>query len=457
MSAREPRRPLTAHGVGLLGYQIAAATVGLLLIIQAVPEVRRVLSRTTPWDLNIDRLTARAYLDGYSPFTPEGAALSGAAASGPSGNGHPPTTSFWVLPIATLAQAPATVAMDTVTVLLLLIELMALLRILRCPAPFATAWLVLGYILGCAFMLYHLSLGQWSGIIGFFFAAGWWAGRKRDDWLAGIALGCACTLKLFPGVVVLMFLVTRRWRVLAAAAASYLAVAAIMTARFGLASWPRFLAQQSAIADQWMGDIQNQSLHGIAQRLFTPVCVPHGPVVRAGLVLSSAVSAVLIGTALWWARRTGRAGAASFDLTYALFVALSVVTSQWTWEHYTIIYLLPAAILAATLIEAYRTGTAGVSTAAMLLVLAAVVASWRLSTATKALLQASVLRGNLADHFQLHVFDILNWAPGLALLALLFVTVAARYRDGDRDRSPVEEAARAAPAARSPRSRGAGA
>jgi hypothetical protein len=435
--AREHRRPLGDRGPvsprELLRrlYVAAAGIVGLLLMVQAVPQLQAALA-DTPWDLNIDRLTARAYLDHYSPFTPGGAARSGVAASGPAGNGHPPTTSFWTLPLARMDARNASATLALITVVLLLIELLTTMTLLGVPAPTVSAWLALGYVLTCSFMKVHIALGQMSGLIGFLFFAGWTAGRRGDDAMAGAALGAACTMKMFPGVVLLLFLFTRRWRAVAAAAVVYLAIAAIMTARFGLLSWPQFFAQQGPIADRWMGDIQNQSLHGIVFRLFRPVCVWHGPVILSATLISAAVAALLIALAGWLVWRTDRGR--GFDAAYALFVVLAVVTSQWTWEHYTVIYALPVLILAAELAASLRARRRSVAAAAMLLALAAIVAAWRIDLATKGALQVSVHQGHRQDHLRLHLYDVLNWAPGLGLLILLFVVCA--WERTDRLRTP---------------------
>lgn len=414
---------------------LTLAVVGLALLVDAIPQLHAMLGRQ-PWDLNVDRAAAQAFLDGYSPFTPEGAVRSGAAKSGPAGNGHPPTTSFWVLPIARLTPQASNAVLSWTTALLLFVELIVILQTIRCPLPIASAWVALGYVLGCSFMPYHFSVGQMSGLIGFLFFVGWAAGRRGDDWLAGAALGAACTMKLFPGVMVFMFLVARRWRAVVAAAAFYLAVAVIMTARFGLGSWPRFFAQQPIIANMWMDSVQNQSIHGIVLRLFWPVCGPHGPVLAVASLISTALSAALLALCTWVCWRTVRGR--GFDISYALFVVLSIVTSQWTWEHYTIIYVLPVLLLAAELARAWRAGENRARVGAMAAGLVAVVASWRIDYAVKAALQRSVRAGLMGDHARLHLYDVLNWGPGILLFLLLLGACFTERRRLCGSRAPDE-------------------
>lgn len=382
------------------------------------------------WDLDVDLLTARAFLAHYNPFTPEGAVRSGLAASGPAGNGHPPTTSFWFLPLAQMDSRTAGAALAWVSVLVLLLQLAATLNLLRCPAPLVSAWLGLTFILGCSFLKYHLAVGQSSALIGFLYFVGWYAGRTgktSDDWLAGAALGAACTFKMFPGLMMVPFLLAFRWRVLVGGAAVYLTVAAIMTAGFGLSSWPLFMAQQAPIANLWMDSVQNQSIHGIVLRLFTPVCVPHRPVLMAATLISITVSLMFIAGAIWLVRRTVRAG--GFDLAYALFVVLSVVTSQWTWEHYTVIYVLPVLLLGNELVGRWRVRQQRRAVGALLFILTAVVASWRIDMETKRHLQLLVHQGSRQQHLLLHLYDVLNWAPALVLLAMLAVVCRWKKRE----------------------------
>jgi hypothetical protein len=399
-------------------YVLVASLVGLVFLFHAAPAVDSAFGQMH-WDLNVDQLTARAVRDGYNPFTPTGVVRSGLSQVGPAGTGHPPTTFVWFLPLARMSVHEAGAILGWATILLLLLELASILGVLRCPAPLVTTWLAACFVLSCSFMKYHIVVGQISGLIGFLYFVAWTAGRSRSDWLAGMALGVACTLKAFPGLMVLLFLVALRWRVVLASILVYLAVFAAVTVRLGLGSWRFFLAQQAPIADLWMGSIQNQSIHGIVLRLFRPVCEPHGPVLRKATILSTLIGLGLVSAGIWLVRRIVRG--VGFDVAFALFVVLSTVTSQWTWEHYTIIYVLPVSILCAALVTWWRSGQHRMGAAAMLTLAGGVVASWAIDIYTKVELQGAVSRGASGRHVRLHVFDALNWAPGLVLLGMLFV------------------------------------
>src|SRR3954453_18675024 len=79
---------------------LVAALVSLVLLLDGVPELQTTVATWYPPDLGVDHRTPRPYKDGYSPYTAEGARRAHLAELGPSGTGHPPTTAFWLLPLA---------------------------------------------------------------------------------------------------------------------------------------------------------------------------------------------------------------------------------------------------------------------------------------------------------------------------------------------------------------------
>jgi alpha-1,2-mannosyltransferase len=406
-------------------YLVMAAVVGLILLLDAVPAIHTSVATWYPPDLVVDHRTARAYQQGFNPYSPEGARRAHLAELGPSGTGHPPTTSFWILPLAALDLKAANAAVCWISLFLLLLELGLIAQALRCPAPGATTWLAFGFLVSCPLVAYHASLGQLSQAIAFLYVAVWLALRRDDQLLAGTALGAACTMKFFPAVMILYLLVTRRWRAVVAAGVVFALVAAVMTARFGLSAWPAFFAQQSLVASEWMNNIANLSLHGIVARLFSPACDPPAAMRTAPLVLSALLSLALLGAAGWWSRRAREVE--GLDLSFAAFAVLSVLVGQWAWEHYALLLVLPAAIATAQLVAAWQAGRRSTAVAG----LAAVVLSaalWRLEVTAKLAHQRAHLRGVPGEHLALHLHEVLNWLPGVLLLATLMVLLRPSQR-----------------------------
>jgi hypothetical protein len=155
-----------------------------------------------PSDGFFDLVGARAFWAGESPYDP--AVL---ARAGLTGMGHPPTTFFWFLPLAGLDPHPLNLALGTVTMVLLGAHAGLLAFELGGARWLAAVPLLAAAILSTEWMENHLELGQISMWIAFLYLGGWIALRRGRDVLAGVCLGAACTLKLFPGVMLVYLLV----------------------------------------------------------------------------------------------------------------------------------------------------------------------------------------------------------------------------------------------------------
>lgn len=408
---------------------LCACVLGALLFVRGAGEIYTAFSGA-PADLEIDLRLARAFRDGYSPYTPEGARRANLDRK-PSDLGHPPSTVFWALPLTGFGDIQAKTILGLLCISLLLLEIVTMTRDLRSPIPLPVSWLVFAFVTSSEFFAYHLRVGQISALIGFGFFVAWMGIRSGDDWLSGIALGAVCSLKPFPGVVVLPFLVWKRFKVAASALGIYLLISAFMTTRFGLESWILFMQQQKPVADIWMDSIQNQSLHGIVMRLFQPSCGPHGPVLRIAAVLSSAISLVLIGGGCFLAYRMPRTRH-NHELLLAGFVPLAMFTSQWSWEHYNVILVVPFAILVSQLAGDWKRGASRAWVILGAASLVGVLAAVRIPIFIKRALQKSVRAGDHALHLKLHVFEALNSAPVVLLLAVAFAMIIARLRAAPR-------------------------
>jgi hypothetical protein len=414
-------------GVLRTTYLLVAALVSLVLLCDGVPAIVETVTTWYPPDLVVDHRTARAYKDGYSPYTAEGARRAHLAELGPSGTGHPPTTAFWLLPVADADLKVANATVCWVSLFLLLLELVLLAGALGWPAPNATAWLTFSYLVASPLVLHHARSGQLSQPIAFCYVAAWLALRRNEQVAAGAALGVACTMKFFPAVMVLLLALARCWRAVAAAGAVFLGVAAVMTARFGIASWPLFLAQQRAVADQWVSHISNISVHGVVARLFWPACGRPGPVVGVATAISAVISLGLLGVAVWWSRPVVRRKG-GVDIAFATFATLSVLIGQWAWQHYQLIYVLPAAIALRELLVAWRSGARPVAIVFGGAAVALLVASWQVNETLKIVAQHAHWRGEPGAHLRLHLLELLAWVPGVLLLVTLLALLARAAR-----------------------------
>jgi alpha-1,2-mannosyltransferase len=102
--------------------------------------------------------------------------------------------------------------------------------------------LVLGILLLVYFPTFvNVQLGQVALLLLLLLSIVWVAARAGHDAVAGIALGFALTMKLFAALLLLYFLVRRRWRLAAWSAATLLVTTAAGLLVFGPASFREYL------------------------------------------------------------------------------------------------------------------------------------------------------------------------------------------------------------------------
>jgi hypothetical protein len=240
-------------------------------------------------------------------------------------------------------------------------------------------------------------------------------------------LGASCTLKLFPGVMVLFLLLSRRFRAVAAAAAVYLTIAGIMTSRYGFACWPQFFAMQGPISQHWMMNIRNGSPHGIVLHVLRPVCAATRPITWQISALSSGLALVLLVLAWLLSRRTALLAAQDpratreIDLPFALFSVLSGFLNPWVWEHYNVLLLLPLGISLVTLYGLWQDGDRRRLWAVVgFVVVAAILYLLSIDMQDKVgLPRAYQLAPSPKLHRRLHLLEAVNWMPMVLTLILL--------------------------------------
>jgi uncharacterized membrane protein len=155
-------------------------------------------------DCRVDWGAARLFLQKKSPYSEEGLATMNLQNYG---FGHPPTTSFWFIPLAKVGYPVMSEIVAILTLVALLFHFIICARELDLPAKTAFVLLPFGLVLQMTWFRDHLVVVQISEIIAFLFTLSWYFLRRGREIEAGVTLGAACTLKLFPGVLVLFFLV----------------------------------------------------------------------------------------------------------------------------------------------------------------------------------------------------------------------------------------------------------
>jgi hypothetical protein len=421
LATRTPgRSALVNRGVSLLLLVLAALMfwIRLPVLIQTL--------NTYPWDGKVDWLAARAFLAGENPYSP--AAL---AADGLDGLGHPPTTSFWFIPLALLDMQGMSKVLGTLSIALLLVQCVLVARELKWRFPVAIGSLLGVAVLYREWMRFHLHLAQLSQVLSFLFVLTWMALRRGRDWLAGVPLGIACTLKVFPGLVAIFLLLSRRWRAVVVAGLLYLTVAATMTARFGVESWTQFFSTEHIIVDMWIGNLRNASLYGIFVRAFSPVCIRQPGAIPVAMALGSLTLALLfaLSMTLWSRVPEGPRAIEPYrtDLPFMMMVVLAIFGNLWVFEHYYALLVPPLAMALTGTWSAHRNHRlprAGILL--LVLALAGIIALLWIEPWTH--LNPRLLR-TPRFHAAQHLWEFANWLP----FVLLLFSYAALLWAGGRD------------------------
>ena len=168
----------------------------------------------------------------------------------------------------------------------------------------------------------------------------WVAGQ----WLGGAALGAAVAFKLIQAPVGLLVLWSRRWKMLAAAAATGLVLWLVAAPQYLL----EYLFKVLPAVSQGTGLFENHSPGGTITRLFDPATffgAVHGSPPPARLLTAAVAITVLAATFL--VLRSPAAGETGRALEAAAVVAVSPLVASYSWGTHLVLLLLPMLVLVA--------------------------------------------------------------------------------------------------------------
>jgi alpha-1,2-mannosyltransferase len=240
---------------------------------------------------------------------------------------YPPFLAVAVSPLAALFSADYGAAMavwallGTVAVILVVLGVASVERLTR------DAWQA-AMLVGGAFafppLVAELILGNVHVLLLALFAIAWVGTRRgrTGEALAGVAVGGATLVKLFPAVVVVWLLVTRRWRAAVWAVAGAVGLALLTLPIVGLQPW---LDYPRAILNLGAPAVVTDAL---APSLWLSAIMP--PLIARALVLAAALIAVV-----WSASRLDERA------SYGIAVGVSVLAAPSVFQHYLAIMVLP--------------------------------------------------------------------------------------------------------------------
>jgi len=212
-----------------------------------------------------------------------------------------------------------------------------------------------------------ISLGQTDIVLLCAFTLIYWSSQRGHDWLAGVVIAMVASFKIYPIILLVLFVIKRRWWVLWGCAIGMLLWNGIAIAVMG---WDLHVLYATKIFFSIGGTtawLENQTIAGFLARFGDDMYNMHllkNPLISrigslSALVLASAVA--------WLALRDYPVSDQRFGVQYGLFLVLMVIAIPVAWMHYATILWIVLMIL----VQYFRTHPASVAQAW----------AWALSTA----------------------------------------------------------------------------
>ena len=267
-------------------------------------------------------------------------------------NAHPPTSVVVAIPFAKLAFADAFLTWNLVSLGALAASLWIVQRQLRIPISPWSAGPVVALVMLCFPLWEQCRLGQLKLILMLLVTGTWAAERSGRPWLAGILLGAAAAIKLFPAFLLVYYALRGRWRVVSAGILTVGALTALTAAVLGLDAYRDYFVKVLPAIQWFRVGWNNDSIWGFWSRLFDPAPehlrdrsltepLYYSPTLATSLSLASCLA--LIGVLAWVVR--GEATSRQDDLTFSLAATAMLLVSPICWEHYLLLLLVPLAVV----------------------------------------------------------------------------------------------------------------
>ena len=261
-------------------------------------------------------------------------------------NAHPPASVLLALPFAPLDYAAAHLAWNLATFPLFVLAVAMVVRELGVTGWRPAVLPALGFAVCCDPLLMQLMVGNFGCVLAFLLAAAWVADRRGHAGLAGVLVGVAAGVKLFPAFLLVYFVAGRRWKAVAGFATGSAAVNGAALVVFGADAFRTyFTAVAPAVAAENVGSWLNASLAGFWARVCGPTA-GHGvvplvddPVLGRVLTVASQFAVTTLVAVVAWRSPAGR------DRSFAVAVVGMLLVSPLTWPHSMVLLVVPVGLL----------------------------------------------------------------------------------------------------------------
>jgi len=268
-------------------------------------------------------------------------------ASGIDYNAHPPTSVLLALPLAWLDYRDAVLAWNTISLVAFLISLRIVAAVL--PVVRSLFLPVLALLTFCHPLYGSLYQAQLTLILVLLVTLTWVLDRSGRPNMAGVVLGAATAIKLFPAYLLIYFAARGRWRAILAAVLSFGALTVVTATLLGLGAYLDYVQVVLPAQTRFRSLGYNYAIAGLWSKLFDPVgeggCMtplwPCPILARYGTLLSDLAITAVVATFAYRARTRLQQ-----DLVFASSATAMLLVSPVTWDASLALLLVPIAVAA---------------------------------------------------------------------------------------------------------------
>ena len=258
---------------------------------------------------------------------------------------HPPAMTLFFVPIViAFGNMGSYLAISVLSLASLLAALVLIGRALGYTLGRVGSSFVVLAVLGWAPTIDVWRNGQSGLYLLLLIVAGWIWLRDGRPMLAGVAIGVATCLKLYPGIL-LVYLVLRHRAAFVSAVATIVCIFAATCLLCGPGAFIEYARTAGFVTNLYADYAANISLLGLLIAIFNdPSVLSSLRVATAVLSLAIALAAVCLIVARGPKDADNRT---SLDLEFSLFLSFAPLMVPIAWEHYLVMLILPLAVLGA--------------------------------------------------------------------------------------------------------------
>ncbi|MBS0204392.1 MAG: DUF2029 domain-containing protein [Planctomycetes bacterium] len=260
-------------------------------------------------------------------------------------NAHTPTSVLITLPFGLLQYTDAFVIWNILSLAALAAALALIAWELELRPSLWTALPIVTVLLVCRPVHANFFLGQWNAVLLLLITAAWVMDRRDRSVLAGVFAGTAAVIKVFPGLLILYFLLRRNWNGVSGWFAAVTGWTIVTVLVLGPDTFRDYVTVVMPSLSSWQPAAGNISLLGFWSKLLghpaTPNRIPILNIPQFAPVATAACDLIVIGffSVSVLRARTQR----DRDYMFGTCVSAAVLLSPIAWDHY---FLLLTPILA---------------------------------------------------------------------------------------------------------------